>query len=86
MTRQSRHVSLYRLARLASMVAILFVLILTPLAAQEIRAADAPSSRLRVGSKIPELTGTDQFGKRQDFESLKGRNGLVLLFFRSADW
>ena len=46
----------------------------------------ALGSGLWVGSKIPELAGVDQLGKWQNFESLKGRNGLVLLFFRSADW
>jgi hypothetical protein len=39
-----------------------------------------------VGEKIPLLQGVDQFGKKQDFNSLKGSSGLVLLFFRSADW
>jgi len=86
MKTRSGHLGLYRWARLASMLAILFVLMLTPLAAQEIRAADAPGSRLRVGARIPELAGVDQLGKHQNFESLKERNGLVLLFFRSADW
>ena len=41
---------------------------------------------LKVGAKIPLLGGTDQFGKERDFENLKGPNGLVILFFRSADW
>ena len=79
-------VRLSRWVRLASMVAILFTPMLTPSAAQEVRSADAPGSRLRVGNKIPELGGVDQLGKQQNFESLKDRNGLVLLFFRSADW
>ncbi len=47
---------------------------------------DPPSSNLKVGEKIPELSGTDQFGKLEDFNSLRGQNGLVVLFFRSADW
>jgi peroxiredoxin len=41
---------------------------------------------LKVGAKIPLLGGTDQFGKERDFENLKGPNGLVILFYRSADW
>jgi len=83
---KTQSVRLNRWALLASVAAILFVLTLSPLVAQAVRAADAPSSRLRVGTRIPELAGVDQLGKRQNFESLKGRNGLVLLFFRSADW
>jgi peroxiredoxin len=41
---------------------------------------------LQIGNKIPLLTGTDQFDKSRDFENLKGPNGLVILFYRSADW
>jgi peroxiredoxin len=41
---------------------------------------------LQIGSKIPLLTGIDQFDKSRDFENLKGPNGLVILFYRSADW
>lgn len=39
-----------------------------------------------VGQKIPPFEAVDQNGKRQTFESLKGPNGLLLLFHRSADW
>jgi len=41
---------------------------------------------LQLGNKIPLLRGTDQFGKERDFENLRGPNGLVILFYRSADW
>jgi len=44
------------------------------------------SSTLRVGDRIPAFRATDQFGKERDFDNLKGPNGLVILFFRSADW
>jgi hypothetical protein len=50
------------------------------------RQSDLASATLKTGDTIPELKGTDQFGKPQDFSSLKGANGLLLLFFRSADW
>lgn len=39
-----------------------------------------------VGQKIPPFEAIDQNGKRQTFESLKGPNGLLLMFHRSADW
>lgn len=39
-----------------------------------------------VGQKIPPFEAVDQNGKRQTFESLKGPNGLLLMFHRSADW
>jgi len=41
---------------------------------------------LAVGEKAPAFSVRDQFGRAQTLETLKGRNGTVLLFFRSADW
>jgi cytochrome oxidase Cu insertion factor (SCO1/SenC/PrrC family) len=40
----------------------------------------------QVGEKAPAFTARDQFGHEQTNETLKGPNGTVLLFFRSADW
>ncbi len=39
-----------------------------------------------VGSPIPAFRAMDQNGREQTFETLRGEKGLVLLFFRSADW
>ena len=41
---------------------------------------------LAVGQKAPAFSVHDQFGRVQTLDSLKGTNGTVLLFFRSADW
>jgi hypothetical protein len=41
---------------------------------------------LSVGDKAPAFSTHDQFGKLQTLDLLKGKNGAVLLFFRSADW
>jgi len=41
---------------------------------------------LAVGQKAPALSVRDQFGRVQTFDTLRGANGTVLLFFRSADW
>jgi hypothetical protein len=41
---------------------------------------------LAAGQKAPTFAARDQFGVEQSLESLKGPNGTVLLFFRSADW
>ena len=41
---------------------------------------------LAVGQKAPPLSARDQLGQTQTLDSLKGPNGTVLLFFRSADW
>ena len=41
---------------------------------------------LAVGQKAPDFSARDQFGHVETLDSLKGANGTVLLFFRSADW
>ena len=41
---------------------------------------------LDVGRKAPAFSARDQFGREQSLDTLKGPNGTVLLFFRSADW
>lgn len=41
---------------------------------------------LRVGEPSPAFTFRDQFGRTGSSATLRGTNGTVLLFFRSADW
>jgi hypothetical protein len=41
---------------------------------------------LAVGQKAPVFSLRDQLGRVQTLDTLKGANGTVLLFFRSADW
>jgi peroxiredoxin len=41
---------------------------------------------LRPGQKAPGFSAPDQFGKTQTLDTLRGANGTVLLFYRSADW
>lgn len=41
---------------------------------------------LEVGQKAPVFSARDQFGHEQTLSSLRGSNGTVLLFYRSADW
>lgn len=41
---------------------------------------------LQPGVKAPGIALVDQAGKSQSFDTLTGPNGLLLLFFRSADW
>jgi hypothetical protein len=47
---------------------------------------DLMSIGLAVGQKAPPFSASDQFGRVQTLDSLKGPKGTVLLFFRSADW
>ncbi|HVC00355.1 MAG TPA: hypothetical protein VNJ12_13635 [Candidatus Dormibacteraeota bacterium] len=44
------------------------------------------SSTLEVGDVIPSFRAADQFGNQRDFANLEGARGLLILFFRSADW
>jgi hypothetical protein len=41
---------------------------------------------LDAGQKAPAFAARDQFGGEQSLDTLKGPNGTILLFFRSADW
>lgn len=45
-----------------------------------------PSLGIQVGERAPTFALSDQFGQKQSNDTLKGSNGTVLLFFRSADW
>jgi peroxiredoxin len=35
---------------------------------------------------VPEFSLPDQSGRQRSFSSLRGKNGLLLYFVRSADW
>jgi len=50
------------------------------------KQAILPSIGLRVEQRAPAFASRDQFGHDQSIETLRGANGTVLLFFRSADW
>ena len=49
-------------------------------------AAQTPKTGPDVGQRIPDFSLRDQHGNLQTFDSLKGKNGLILTFVRSADW
>jgi peroxiredoxin len=40
----------------------------------------------KVGEVLPRFSLEDQHGVSRDLASLTGPKGLVLVFFRSADW
>lgn len=40
----------------------------------------------KVGEKAPAFSAVDQTGATRTLESLMGPEGLMLVFFRSADW
>ncbi len=64
---------------------MLLAIVLLSLAAQV--PALAPSELgPSVGQPLPAIAAPDQDGRMRDFVSLAGPKGLVLVFFRSADW
>jgi len=71
-------------------LAVLFFLGVVAIANAQENASSKPAAALSVGLPVgqsaPAFTSTDQFGRQQSIETLKGPNGTVLLFFRSADW
>jgi hypothetical protein len=52
----------------------------------QVSSTELMSTGLAVGQKAPNFSARDEFGHVQTLETLKGPNGTVLLFFRSADW
>jgi len=61
--------------------------------AQESQLFDRPSPGTdnwttgpAVGEPIPEFAGKDQNGVIRSFDGIKGPNGALIIFYRSADW
>ncbi len=40
----------------------------------------------QVGTALPELRAPDQDGKAVELADLQGKNGVLIIFNRSADW
>jgi len=58
---------------------LVLLLLLTSLTSAQMPGIDT-------GKPAPDFHLLDQFGKQHSLASLMGPKGLVLLFFRSADW
>jgi cytochrome oxidase Cu insertion factor (SCO1/SenC/PrrC family) len=62
-----------------------YLLAVAPASAQQ-TPIDPDRLGPQVGARVPDFAGTDQRGRTQTLESLMGREGLMLVFNRSADW
>ena len=62
------------------------LLALTSAAAQQSPAIDIAQLGPQLGSRVPDFSGADQFGRTQTLGSIAGEEGAMLVFFRSADW
>ena len=40
----------------------------------------------QVGERVPDFALVDQYGATRTLRSVAGKNGTMLVFFRSADW
>jgi hypothetical protein len=58
----------------------------SPATAAPAAAAEGSAPGPAVGDPLPAFAAGDQDGKRQDFETLRGKNGLLLNFNRSVVW
>jgi hypothetical protein len=67
---------------------LLFLSFLPPELAQDKGSSEQSVAAIGLpeGQIAPAFSLRDQFGHLQSNETLRGSNGTVLLFFRSADW
>ena len=80
--------------RMSSIVACAVVCALFSLVAQPTAQQSAPQPALpdvqklgpQVGTRVPDFTLLDQKGQSRTLASLMGPKGLMLVFYRSADW
>jgi cytochrome oxidase Cu insertion factor (SCO1/SenC/PrrC family) len=80
--------------RMSRILAGAVVCALLSLVAQTTAQQSAPQPGLpdvqklgpQVGSRVPDFTLLDQKGQQRTLASLMGPKGLMLVFFRSADW
>ena len=55
-------------------------------AAQSREAIDVASLGPQIGERVPDFNLPDQSGQVRSLDSIMGPNGVMLVFFRSADW
>ena len=80
--------------RVSSTIASAIVCALVSLAAQPMAQQSSPQPTLsdvqklgpQIGTRVPDFTLLDQKGQSRTLASLTGPKGLMLVFFRSADW
>jgi cytochrome oxidase Cu insertion factor (SCO1/SenC/PrrC family) len=74
---------------LSAVVCALFSLVAQPTAQQSSPQPTLPDVQKlgpQIGTRAPDFTLLDQKGQSRTLASLMGPKGLMLVFFRSADW
>lgn len=69
-----------------TMLAALLLGFSTLVAAQTREAVVVASLGPQVGERVPDFSLPDQSGQVHSLDSIMGPNGVMLVFFRSADW
>ena len=54
--------------------------------AQSREAIDVASLGPQIGERVPDFNLPDQSGQVHSLDSIMGPNGVMLVFYRSADW
>lgn len=75
-----------RWARALSFLLALSLGAADPEAQQQAAVPDVQKLGPQVGTAVPGLSLTDQTGRTRTLQSLMGPKGMILVFFRSADW
>ncbi len=68
------------------MLATLLLGFSTLAAAQSREAIDVASLGPQIGERVPDFNLPDQSGQVHSLDSIMGPNGVMLVFYRSADW
>ena len=68
------------------MLATLLLGFSTLTVAQSREAIDVASLGPQIGERVPDFNLPDQFGQVHSLDSIMGPNGVMLVFYRSADW
>lgn len=73
--------------RLSILCAVIGVALFALVASPSLPVNAAEELGPAIGARVPDIGGPpDQTGAPRTLQSLMGQNGLVLFFFRSADW
>lgn len=72
--------------RTITLVAVLFIVFSTMARAQTGTQIDVSALGPQVGEQMPNFNLPDQNGLRHTLETVRGPNGSLILFHRSADW
>ena len=70
------------IATFLSVTAVALTIGAGTLVAQPVPDSPGPA----IGAKVPDFQLADQNGASRSLESVMGPKGLMLVFFRSADW